>query len=99
MDACIRQREALVEFLLSRGANVTVANGWGWQALHFAAAGGSDAIAWRLLQAGADVTRPTTGASYQAAPIEIARHYGHDAVVSRLQYALDLRQWAQDGTG
>ena len=50
-------------------------------------------------QAGADVELPTSGASYRASAIEIARLYGHETVVERLQYVLNLRQWARDGTG
>ena len=74
-----------VDVLLERGASVNVTNAWGWQALHFAAAKGSGSIAWRLLQAGADVEQKTNGSSYQASPLQIAQHYNHNEAARRLQ--------------
>ena len=63
--------------------------------------GGSEDIAWRLLQAGADVELPIGryGGSYQATPLELARHYYNHAAADRMQYAVNILNWARDGTG
>lgn len=95
MYACVRNREPLVDLLLQRHANVTVENGWGWTALHFAAVGGNASVTWKMLQAGSDVEQPTRGPSRQVLPIDLARQYENSGAEERLKYAVDLRRWAR----
>jgi ankyrin repeat protein len=101
VSGCARRYARLVQLLLLRGAAVNTTNGWGWSALHFAAAGGSTSISWQLLQAsrGTDVEQTTSGSAYAASALDIARLYKNDAVVAQLQYVLNLQRWARDGTG
>ena len=99
MHAAVHRRYRVVDLLLNEGANVSVTNDWGWTALHFAAVGGSEAVAWRLLQSGAQVDRLTGGPSLQLEPIELARHYENGNLTRRLQYALDIQYWRRSGRG
>ena len=49
--------EAVVDLLLARGANVTIENGWGWNALHFAASSGRETLVRTLMLAGLSPTQ------------------------------------------
>ena len=57
-SAAAQGYEDVVELLLSRGANASMENEWGWNALHFAAAGGSEPICRMLVTAGLDPRQP-----------------------------------------
>jgi ankyrin repeat protein len=54
--AVIKNSEAMVQLLLSEGANVDATTGFGSSPLHFAAQKGSTGIAKLLIDKGADVT-------------------------------------------
>ena len=83
-SASSRGYSDLVSLLIARGANVSLQNGWGWAALHFAAAGNYTDIAMALRLAGADV-RQRTFQQPPLTPLTIALSYGHGYLLEFLQ--------------
>jgi ankyrin repeat protein len=83
MIAALKGQGAMVDLLLKRGARPAgAADGKGlWTPLHYAALGGHDAIAERLLAAAAPVNATAPNG---ATPIMLAARGGHDRLVRRL---------------
>ncbi|KPF70553.1 hypothetical protein IP84_02335 [beta proteobacterium AAP99] len=91
MIAALKGQAAMVDLLLKRGARAAgAADGKGlWTPLHYAALGGHDAIAERLLAAAAPVNATAPNG---ATPIMLAARGGHDRLVRRLLRAgADIR--------
>ena len=70
----------LARWLVSKGANVTASNFYGWQCIHEACYHGHSELASWLLQAGADLTALTL---MGAQPLHLACFAGH----------VDMAQW------
>lgn len=75
------RRAQSVQFLLDRGADVTVADHLGRTALHLAAEAGDADIVRRLVDAGANINQLSAA---QASPLVIAVKGKHDEVVALL---------------
>jgi ankyrin repeat protein len=81
-DAARRGDAEAVGTLLARGADVDAALGDGMTGLHWAARAGDDAIARRLVSAGADLEATTRIGAHT--PLHVAAKAGRDAVVALL---------------
>jgi hypothetical protein len=84
MSAAARGFERVVDLVLANGANTTATNAWGFNALHFAAAGGSERVVRRLLLTDLSATQPSAGPGTPHTPIDLARQYGHADALERL---------------
>lgn len=94
--ACVDNRANIVQYLLSKGANMNIQSiSRGWTALIFACANGRTEIAKMLIEAGADWKLPSHSGSL---PIHAASSHGHTEIVSALaKVGADLSAKAGDG--
>ena len=79
--AAHNDQTAIVDLLLSRGANIEAQTKGGWTPLHYAAAEASAATVKSLLRRGADVRARTDDGS---TPLHLAASIGHIANVELL---------------
>lgn len=89
MMAAFKGNRAAAEALIAKGAAV---NRPGWTPLHYAAAGGDDAIAGLLLEHGARIDAPSPHASGSYTPLMLAAREGkEDTARFLLEHGADPR--------
>lgn len=95
MMAAYKANMPAVQALLAKGARV---NQTGWSALHYAAAGGADAIAKLLLEKGAKIDAESPLASGKYTPLMMAAREGQESSVRLLLEAgADARRKNSEG--
>ncbi|EPE30724.1 Ankyrin repeat-containing protein [Glarea lozoyensis ATCC 20868] len=94
--ASAHDRDNIVEFLISNGANVHARSDGGWTPLHNACAIGSEKIVRLVVEAGADVNGKLLNGM---TPLHLAAEGGHLSVVNYLLTFKHLKRAARDTFG